>query len=279
MPFALYLLISAALTAAPEKQSADADQDKADAAAVSDLAKDEAAGWEFVKDNDARTKLKLHSQPVLRWSNPDAGRVYGDVLLWTDRGRPEVIVSYYRWFSPYQSFNAELKSLSTSGIRGLRKEKEVWHAETSDTAVKPVPNAPAPAGTSRERLRQLRDIAREFSAELTDTRSDDKGQFQRLRLLTQPIHRYEAPEIGITDGALFAFVLGTDPEVFLLVETRRDENKDTWHFALARMNTDAVRVLHQDREVWSVPSLGRKLGLRSDPYYTVIITPPDKRGK
>ncbi len=74
-----------------------------------------------------------------------------------------------------------------------------------------VSGAAAPATTPAERLRQMRDLAREFHIvmETESGRSD-------LRLLTQPVYRYEAK----TDGALFAFVLTTDPEAWLLIEER-----------------------------------------------------------
>ena len=40
-----------------------------------------------------------------------------------------------------------------------------------------------------------------------------------LRLLATPLYRYRDTSPEGSDGALFAFVQGTDPEVLLLVET------------------------------------------------------------
>ena len=51
-----------------------------------------------------------------------------------------------------------------------------------------------------------------------------------LRLLTQPIYKYETADSG---GALFAFVEGTDPEVFLMIEARTVDAGSVWHYALA----------------------------------------------
>ena len=42
-----------------------------------------------------------------------------------------------------------------------------------------------------------------------------------MRLLAHPIYHYENTKGDLIDGGLFAFVQGTDPEVFLLVEARR----------------------------------------------------------
>ena len=40
----------------------------------------------------------------------------------------------------------------------------------------------------------------------------------------RPIYRYDDSDAGIDDGAVFAFVHGTDPEVFLVLESRSDED-------------------------------------------------------
>ena len=61
-------------------------------------------------------------------------------------------------------------------------------------------------------------IAREFSA---TTRDAQENRWE-LRLLSQPIYRYESTDPDVLDGALFAIVTsaGTDPEAILLIETR-----------------------------------------------------------
>ena len=39
---------------------------------------------------------------------------------------------------------------------------------------------------------------------------------------------------------LFAFVQGTDPDLFLLLEARESGGKSAWHFAATRMNSVAL---------------------------------------
>ena len=66
----------------------------------------------------------------------------------------------------------------------------------------------------------MRSIAGGFAGRLLDARVERAGEEQALRLLPKPLYRYERPDgpTSSSDGALFAFVLGTDPEVFLLLE-------------------------------------------------------------
>jgi hypothetical protein len=76
-----------------------------------------------------------------------------------------------------------------------------------------VPDAPAPAATPQARFRQLRALAEEFSA------TDDflGAGWTQLRLLPKPWLRCGKASSGVEDGALFAFALGTDPEVVLKI--------------------------------------------------------------
>ena len=57
-------------------------------------------------------------------------------------------------------------------------------------------------------------FAREFSAEDLFR----EKTWQPLRMLTKPFARYGKPDSRAIDGALFAYVLTTDPEVYLMIE-------------------------------------------------------------
>lgn len=62
-----------------------------------------------------------------------------------------------------------------------------------------------------------------------------------------------SPKSTILDGALFAFVHGTDPEVFVMVEAREAQGKYRWHYALAPMTAYALKVSSKGSEIWSSP--------------------------
>jgi hypothetical protein len=61
------------------------------------------------------------------------------------------------------------------------------------------------------------------------------------------VYRYASEEDHVVDGALFALVEVTDPEVWVLLEARRDGERLAWHYALARMNADAIEVRLDDK--------------------------------
>jgi hypothetical protein len=100
------------------------------------------------------------------------------------------------------------------------------------------------------RLRQLRAMAEEFSA------TDDflAAGWSQLRLLPKPWLRYGNARSGVEDGALFAFAIGTDPEVFLMIESRSDPaGVLRWEYALAPMTSFEVKVSWKGNQVWTLP--------------------------
>ena len=71
-----------------------------------------------------------------------------------------------------------------------------------------------------------------------------------MRLLPQPLFRYGSEDSEVVDGALYAFVQGTDPEVILRLEARQTDDGPEWQYALARMNSVKFVAQYQGREVW-----------------------------
>jgi hypothetical protein len=252
MTLIMFLWLGAPLQ---DEATATESQTHAEAAEAATFARNEADNWKLSCDDGRVRKLDLLADPVLRWSNPAVGRVYGSVFLWTADGRPIAAASIYRWFAPYTQRTAEFVQLSSHAVVAERDGRKRWTPDAGLVKFHPLADAPLPDKSSRKRAAQMRLLAGEFAPELTDKRVINEGTQQQLRLLEKPIYQYGAGAGGLIEGALFAFVVGTDPEVLLLLEAREIEDKAVWHYALARMNRDAMRVRHRDREVWSVPFL------------------------
>jgi hypothetical protein len=246
----------------PEETS----QAQTDAAEVAEYARREAASWELSLDGPPQTKLELRREPVLRWSNPEAGRVYGSVFLWTAGGRPLVVGTVYKWYAPLTDRTGELVTLSPRAMTAEKNGRKLWSPGAGLVEFKPIPGAPVPDAGPKTRLPQIRRLAREFAPELTDKRLETKGTPKQLRLLDQPLYQYGPAAGGLIEGALFAFTVGTDPEALLLIEARETDAGRQWHYALARLNRDGVRVRHKEQEVWSVPYLDKPWSDADAPY-------------
>jgi hypothetical protein len=133
--------------------------------------------------------------------------------------------------------------------------------------LKPIPGAPKPGPTAGVRLTQMRALAAQYSvvAEYANMKKED------MRLLPAPVYRYASEKQGVTDGVLFAFVRGTDPEAFLMVEARTGKDGVEWQYAFARFVGHAsLRAVHGDREVWQVDALPVKVNLDpKQPYFAI----------
>jgi hypothetical protein len=201
--------------------------------------------------------LSLHSEPVIHYTNAerDIGAIEGATFLWLSGNRPVAAVSLAT--RPLQkAVYRELTSFSTAPLVCRAGEATVWATKTGGLLEQPLSDAPAPAATKAPRLTQMRSLARRFKATCYHPRTDEPTE---LRLLPQPLYRYAVEEAGIHDGALFAFVVSNDPELFLLLEARTSAKAEepTWRYSLARMSSLKMTVHLNDKPAWEVPNYWR----------------------
>jgi len=230
-----------------------------------------AKGYEIDLASEPATRLKLKEEPVLRWTNPVQSDGAGEVYVWTDRGRPEALVSIYRFVGAggKPGLHHEFHSLSQAKLSARGAAERRWLPEQAGLEFQPVPDADEPATSPTARRRQMREIAEQFQADKTDRQGDQRA----LRLLTQPLYRYEPARDDVLDGALFAFVEGTDPEVLLLIEARQAGERFQWQYALARLNSVRLQAKYKDRSVWDQPLIEYREYTRRDRPYSVFNIP------
>jgi hypothetical protein len=221
---------------------------------------EQATNWYDVFPDSEATE-QLRPEIMMRWQNPVRTQTgAGVVAIWTSHGRPEAMASIFQW---NDDICHEFGSLSRSNkLVGRDESGVIWSPKTSGVDFRDVPDAPSPAANRTTRLRQMKHIADRFTARLPDRDVDDANQVV-LRLLPTPLYRYdpqasENAEPFLKDGALFAFVMGTDPEVVLLLEAVGRDGKSSWQFAFARATGWGAEASLGDKVVWSVkPDTGR----------------------
>jgi hypothetical protein len=219
----------------------------------------DALEFTIYRDADRHQPLEFRKQPIYVWSNPVRGASHQDglVFLWTSRGRAEAVGTIFSSTSGplLRAFTHEFHSLSMGTLYVDRRGTHDASWTPRGPGIEPVPidGAPAPVGTAAQRLGQMRALAREFSATTRDA-SDNR---YTLRLLSQPLFRYESTDPEVLDGALFAFVTsaGTDPEALLVIEARKPKGgaAPVWHRALARFTDLDLSVQYKGHEVFSAP--------------------------
>ncbi|MFI5460243.1 MAG: hypothetical protein ACHRXM_32905 [Isosphaerales bacterium] len=209
----------------------------------------EASAYKFFLDDQKRQELKLRREPVMRWTS-DAD-YNGEVYVWTHQGAAAIVGCI---FSGPQGQNArhimhEFHSLAPNPLYAGERGGSGWLPQEPGIRLEPVPDAPEPAKNQARRLAQMRDLARRFTSQVHRENSKWK-----MRLLTQPIYRYEISDANspVVDGAVFAFVwtAGTDPEVLIVIEARSTDMGVRWHYAPARFTNCEAWLQYQGKEVW-----------------------------
>lgn len=236
-----------------KEPAADDSQDSQERQERLEFMKEQAAAYTLTLEQGG-TKLALHPDALLRFSNPVSGVPDGIIAMWTDGQRPAVLAQIFQ--TKDELWVHECQSLADGPLTMRQGDKLFWHPQEATEGYRRLEDAPAPSASATRRLVQMKTLAAEFSA-VDDFKiriEDKETERHELRLLPTPIHRYDDAAVGIGDGAVFAFVHGTDPEVFLVLESRKDKDgKSGWHYALAPMTCWAVSVKHRNVSVWNVP--------------------------
>ncbi|HVX12402.1 MAG TPA: hypothetical protein VHC22_14565 [Pirellulales bacterium] len=197
-------------------------------------------------------KLGLREKPVYIWQNRiRSDGQYGAVYVWTDRGCPEIVGTIFSNPNPRgdgRSVLHEFHAVSSRVLYPVGDPQNIW-SPRQGIERQPIADAPQPAESPKSRLVQLRSLARDFSAHSISPYDDSRWE---LRLLPQPLYRYESSDPDVVDGAVFAYVTsaGTDPEVLLLLEARRSGEKPQWQFAAARFSDFNLFVEYKGNQVW-----------------------------
>jgi hypothetical protein len=203
----------------------------------------------FLVQGAEKHPLTLHAKPVMRWVSFNGFN--GDLFVWLNEGRPEVVGNIVGF--PVEGLKAnqrytlaELHGLSTSLIEAAPAgDGQTWKTRAGIVLLE-IPNAPAPRETERERKRQAREVARDFSGWLSHY-----GEKWKLRLLDKPLYEYGPTSSEVLGGALFAFVaFRTDPELLLLVEARKSAGEPQWLYLPVRFSQQDLWLKHRDVQVW-----------------------------
>jgi len=216
------------------------------------LYKQEAARWEMWVGPGQKKKAEIVAEPIFRWQN--LARVNGQsgaMYVWLFDRRPVVIGGVFT--NPEgdkRMIVHELHALGPDRLYPVLREAENAWQPTAGITMEPLPDSPKVEETFARRTLQLRTIAHEFTANSNDI----EQRRWELRLLPKPLYRYDMPQGPVIDGALMAFVrdAGTDPEIVLMLEARRDESgAAAWYFRGIRLSISDLHLIHRNKQVWT----------------------------
>ncbi|MDZ4687049.1 MAG: hypothetical protein SH850_18385 [Planctomycetaceae bacterium] len=209
---------------------------------------------EFADDGN-RGQPQFVDKPVFRYDDQPRRFVDATLWVWTHEGRPvafQKIEAKENLISSAPEWGYCCTSLANQRLNVAWSHGRTYQSQEAGIDFQPIPDAPAVAGQSAQRRRQLRELARNFSARiLNNPRTNDT---QEMRLLTTPILEYADDATKLVRGSVFAYSTnGTNPDLVIVLEARPTAEGVAWHFAPARMTTGGLTVKSQERVLWEAP--------------------------
>jgi hypothetical protein len=205
--------------------------------------------------DEEEQSAKLVPNPVFRYSDEQRAIPDATLWVWTQNARPVAFQKVEgnnqgspKWTICFASLSEGLLQVRWPGAREYASRKPGVHFD-------PIPRAEPPAATARARTVQLRAIKDRFAGRLS-VNNDGTGGAE-TRTIAKPIFEYSDPETKLPLGAIFGMTsTGTNPDLLLLIEARRDdEGKPRWEYAHARMTSASLRVRLDDAEIWAEEDL------------------------
>lgn len=265
-----WLLIAALvlLVGAPFASAQDASTSSSEPKTLRELIDISLKWYQLYPDADAKEPAEVVT--ALRWANNARGSEDGITILFVHSGRPLAAACVFPWAG---RLSHDFESLSREKIVGRRDGQVVWQPQTPGVTFADIPEAPAPAASRPLRLRQMKALAEKFQATLVGWKADSSDR-EELRLLSRPLYRYDPKGGSVSDGAVFAFVMGTDPEVLLLLEAIKEGDVAKWQYAFARRTSGELEGRFQDTVVWKGPRFPQQNDPRQPHFARATPFPP-----
>jgi len=226
-----------------------------------------------VDQPDGKNLVAPIERPLLLFGDDPRNLTRGILWGW-GAGRPVAVAELWRGRaedSPYavSVTLAGLELIVMNSDGALR-----WQPAEKQIDFVPLADAPPPAAKETGRLRQIKDIARRFTAhEFWDP---ENSRFE-LRLLVQPVHRYRDAANEIQDGAMFVLAHGTNPEALLLIEAAGPTVEGAgWQYGLVRTSNAELHAELDGKEVWMQTRVRGGSTKRAHPYFVFSLPSAEK---
>jgi hypothetical protein len=193
-------------------------------------------------------QIDLIERPLLAYADPARVNSNGTVWAWGNSGRPIAFLELFQGSAKDTNWVHAVTVTAPRQVILAIPEVGRWQPSVGGIESRVIDDAPPADEKPSTRLRQIKELARRFSAhEFWDP---DNSRFE-LRVLPQPVLRYSDPAAEIQDGAAFIIAHGTNPETVLLIEALgASPSSSRWHYALARSSHAEAHVELDGREVW-----------------------------
>jgi len=210
------------------------------------------------------------NRPLYSYADSARRIAEGAIWAWGPTGRPLAMAKC--WKNANETRTCAFTLTSDARVVALGPQSKLWKPAQTQVEPAQLKDAPAPARQDTARLRQLKEQARRFSAH--EFWEPDNSRFE-LRLLVQPIYRYQDEQRQIQDAAVFIMAFDNNPQILMSLEILGSAAGEArWQYLLARVSSAELHVSIDDKEVWKQQRTPAIVGRPND-YYWHMVTAPD----
>jgi hypothetical protein len=225
--------------------------------------------------DDGWVKAERIVKPLLLYGDPTRANDRGSVWGWGGKGRPAALVELYQDTDNRTRWVYAICNTSGKRLRAGMDGRPWWLENASACELKDVPGGPPAAADAPLRQRQLKLIWSKFAGHQF---WDPNNTRYELRRLERPLQTYRDDASGLLDGGLFTLANGTNPEIMVFIEARRDAKDSTkavWQYAVGRLAHAELHLQYDGKEVFEAPR-GNFVAGRNRPYWLgFLAAPPD----
>lgn len=202
-----------------------------------------------VKTEDGLKRAELIPTPVFRYSDQPRRIVDASLWAWMQDGR---LIAFQKieavlaaddellWQYCFASFTS-----SQLDVRWPRASR--FQTTAPGVVFRSFPTAPAPSEKSFVRLQQMKKLASQFRAAISD--EADGSDEEVMRLLPKPVFVYPQKPASPTLGVFGLTSNGTNPDAYIILRAETETGELTWKYGTRRMTTGAVKVTLNGEEV------------------------------
>jgi hypothetical protein len=229
--------------------------------------------YEVILDEDENKRATLNDKVLLRWSNPlgDVDDGLMSVYSTGPNARPAMIAHLYFHGPALNGLEMqEFADIHPGKVELRRGTREIWSPASRYSKFRELPDAPKPSDNAALRLSQIKKMADRFQIVDGFRETNREPTPHVLRMLSRPTCRYGSPEQEILDGALFTFVVSTDPEACLLIEIHRGKDDVArWQYMVVPMTIFSLDARLDGQSVWTKPE-AMVFGDSTGPHYISV---------
>lgn len=208
-----------------------------------------AAKFQFRLPGPPQVTVDVVQTPLLRWSNPQSNSRDGIVVAWSTGGRPVALAQFSTEAAGHMVHG--FHTTCTEAVEMARGDRVYCRFEKPTITFEVLEDLQSPAESKALRTAQIRRLAEEF--EVLDEFGWRLKEHVQLRLLRQPVYRYEDASHDVIDGAVMVYALSNTPEAVLLIEAFDTDDGPRWRYSFSPMTIYALEARRGEEVVWQIP--------------------------